>query len=94
MFARNGKIARVTAAAIAYTWGEADHPAQGGTLDTWRQIKSADKVHVSLSQLAVALKLQPLPKCSFYAEEIPMPSAFAFRPGVVPIYDWNCSYLL
>lgn len=53
MFARNAKIARGAEAAIAYTWGEASHPAAGGTLDTWKQVRSTQKIHVSLHGLAV-----------------------------------------
>lgn len=54
MFARNAKIARGAGAAIAYTWGEASHPAAGGTLDTWKQVRSTHKIHVSLHGLAVS----------------------------------------
>jgi len=53
MFARNARIARGADAAIAYTWGEASHPAAGGTLDTWKQVHSSHKIHVSLHGLAV-----------------------------------------
>lgn len=54
MHTRNTKIARRCTEAVAYTWGEAGHPAQGGTLDTWREIRSTAKVHVSLGPLAAA----------------------------------------
>lgn len=54
MHTRNAKIARRATEAIAYTWGEAGHPAQGGTLETWQLIRSSKKVHVSLGPLAAA----------------------------------------
>lgn len=48
MFARNKKVAAHATAAIAYTYGIGLTPADGGTLGTWKQIKSDDKIHVSL----------------------------------------------
>lgn len=60
MVSRYAKIAAASSGIVAYTWGEAKHPAQGGVLDTWRQIPGRDKVHVSLAQLAVGLsRAQP-----------------------------------
>lgn len=38
MFNRNKKVAKECAAAIAYTFGAGEQPADGGTLNTWRQI--------------------------------------------------------
>lgn len=51
MFARNKKVAVIATSAIAYTFGTGDIPADGGTLSTWKQIKSDDKVHVPLASL-------------------------------------------
>jgi hypothetical protein len=51
MFARNKKVASVCDSAIAYTFGEGDRPADGGTFDTWKQINGSDKVHVSLCRM-------------------------------------------
>lgn len=50
MFARNAKVARRSTGAIAYTFGEGDEPADGGTQDTWNQIKGP-KTHVALGAL-------------------------------------------
>src|SRR5262245_48838866 len=58
-------------------------PAREGNLPSAKQL-----------QPALALSIQPLHQSCFYAEDAPLPAAFSFRPGVVPIYDWNCSYLL
>jgi len=52
--------------------------------------------------LSSARQLQPaltdqvriLSEASSYAAAAPLPCAPSFRPGVLPIYDWNCSYLL
>lgn len=52
MFARNKKIARLADSVLAYTFGQGEAPADGGTLDTWQQINCADKAHVNLIQLA------------------------------------------
>lgn len=52
MFARNKKVAAQSNACVAYTFGDADNqPADGGTLNTWNQINSIDKVHVPLHGL-------------------------------------------
>lgn len=47
MFARNKKVAQVSDACLAYTWGEGTEPADGGTMNTWKQIEGR-KVHVPL----------------------------------------------
>lgn len=52
MFARNRKIAQACNAVLAYTFNSGDEPADGGTLDTWRQVQSTDRVHVDLGVLA------------------------------------------
>jgi hypothetical protein len=49
-FARNKKVAERVNACIAYTWGEGDEPADGGTKNTWDQI-TGDRVHVPLRGL-------------------------------------------
>lgn len=51
MFIRNTKVANVATAAVAYTFGAGSKPDDGGTLDTWEQIKSNDKIHVPLHNL-------------------------------------------
>ena len=51
MFARNRKIASAANAAIAYTFGLGGQPADGGTLNTWKQIRSTDVSHVALDEL-------------------------------------------
>jgi len=35
---------------IAYTWGEGNQPADGGTLNTWKSSYAPIKVHIPLSQ--------------------------------------------
>ena len=54
MFARNKKVAQRINAVVAYTFGQGDEPADGGTLDTWRQIESSHKVHVPLGGLTLS----------------------------------------
>lgn len=49
MFARNAKVA-VVDKMYAYTFGEGDQPADGGTLHTWNLCKG-EKTHVSLPTL-------------------------------------------
>ena len=51
MFARNKKVAALANAVIAYTFGEGDEPADGGTMNTWKQIATNDKTHVPLGAL-------------------------------------------
>lgn len=51
MFARNKIVAQEATACIAYTFGEGSTPADGGTLNTWSQIASPDKVHVPIGAL-------------------------------------------
>jgi DNA helicase II / ATP-dependent DNA helicase PcrA len=51
MFARNHQVASACTSVVAYTFGEGGQPADGGTLDTWRQIRGADKVHVPLASI-------------------------------------------
>lgn len=46
-YSRNKKVALGCDAALAYTFGPGDEPADGGTLITWKQI-SGRKQHVSL----------------------------------------------
>lgn len=50
-FRRNALIASSVDSAIAYDWSPGPAP-MGGTLDTWRQISSAEKVHINLMELA------------------------------------------
>lgn len=54
MFARNKKVANLCNAVVAYTFGQGDTPADGGTLNTWKQIRGGAKIHVALDQLALA----------------------------------------
>lgn len=49
MFARNAKVAQADEL-IAYTFGEGDVPADGGTKDTWDKCRGK-KTHVSLPLL-------------------------------------------
>lgn len=50
-FARNAVVAAEASACFAYTWGEGSEPSDGGTKNTWGQIKGT-RVHVSLGALA------------------------------------------
>ena len=50
MFARNKLVAKKATACVAYTFGDTEL-ADGGTKNTWDQIKSLDKTHVSLRSL-------------------------------------------
>ena len=49
MFQRNQKVAQC-GSMIAYTWGEGDLPADGGTRHTWDRCRGT-KVHVPLGSL-------------------------------------------
>jgi hypothetical protein len=51
MFIRNDKVAKESNAMIAYTYGESNEPADGGTKDTWNKSKYSDKVHVSIHKI-------------------------------------------
>ena len=51
MFARNKLVARDAEALLAYTFGEGDAPADGGTKDTWDKCRAATKLHVPLPYL-------------------------------------------
>lgn len=53
MFARNKKVAELATACLAYTFGNGQDPADGGTLNTWKQIQGDDRVHVALATLDV-----------------------------------------
>lgn len=57
MFVRNKKVAQAAQAVVAYTFGEGDQPADGGTLDTWKQVASGDRLHVPMSQLVEAARM-------------------------------------
>ncbi|TAL65811.1 MAG: hypothetical protein EPN79_11715 [Burkholderiaceae bacterium] len=58
MFARNRKVANACNAILAYTFNSGDEPADGGTLDTWRQVQSTDRVHVDLGALGMRYRRQ------------------------------------
>lgn len=51
MFARNQKVAMGSTSLIAYTFGDGDQPADGGTLDTWKKASSRERIHVALLKL-------------------------------------------
>jgi DNA helicase-2/ATP-dependent DNA helicase PcrA len=51
MFARNALVAKASDAVIAYTFGDGNEPADGGTKDTWGQVKG-DRLHVPLIPLS------------------------------------------
>jgi hypothetical protein len=51
MFARNAKIAKSCTSMIAYTFGDGNIPAAGGTKDTWNKVAHYDRVHVDLKNL-------------------------------------------
>jgi hypothetical protein len=52
MFARNKLIAADASSVLAYTWGDGDAPADGGTRNTWDQCMTRQKWHVPLATLA------------------------------------------
>ena len=49
-FARNKRVAAEARACFAYTWGEGQEPTDGGTKNTWGQIRG-NRVHVTLASL-------------------------------------------
>lgn len=55
---RNTQVAK-SEYMIAYTFGEGNEPADGGTSDTWLKSISDNKVHVSLKELEVEEKTSP-----------------------------------
>ena len=54
MMARNKHVAAGCDNMVAYTWGDADIPADGGTKSTWDMARNADRVHVGLAAIAHA----------------------------------------
>jgi len=60
-FSRNLKVAKAARAIIAYTFGEGNEPADGGTRDTWDKFGSGARTHVSLLNLVAGLALKPDP---------------------------------
>lgn len=56
MFARNKKVARCCNAALAYTFNAGEEPADGGTMDTWKQVPPASRVHVDLGALQACVQ--------------------------------------
>jgi hypothetical protein len=72
MFNRNKKVAKECTAAIAYTFGAGEQPADGGTLNTWKQI-AGPKVHVCLLDLQAG-----------QAPAVPKPLSRAERYGSSP----------
>lgn len=58
MFARNALVAKVSKAVIAYTFGDGDEPADGGTKDTWGQVKG-DRIHVPLAPMTAPRSPMP-----------------------------------
>lgn len=55
MFARNRKVAAAVAdgLVLAYTFGEGDVPADGGTKDTWDQCKGR-RIHIALPRTGLS----------------------------------------
>ena len=51
MFVRNNKVAKDCEILLAYTFGEGDVPADGGTKDTWDKATQAERIHISLPYL-------------------------------------------
>lgn len=51
MFARNAKVARDATSMLAYTFGDGEQPAKGGTLDTWNAFGAGDRAHIPLTEL-------------------------------------------
>lgn len=59
MFTRNALVAKAADIVIAYTFGEGDTPADGGTKNTWDQVKG-ERIHVPLLRLGAPAN-SPLP---------------------------------
>ena len=59
MFTRNKIVAQQVndagdrGAVLAYTYGEGDKPADGGTKNTWDQIKASEKIHVPMAMMGL-----------------------------------------
>ena len=51
MFARNAKVARHASMLVAYTFGDGEQPADGGTLNTWNTFGVGERTHISLVEL-------------------------------------------
>jgi predicted NAD-dependent protein-ADP-ribosyltransferase YbiA (DUF1768 family) len=95
MFIRNEKVANESNAMIAYTYGEGNQPADGGTKDTWNKSKYADKTHVQIDKIGIPFdaaltpsqpliqeKMETVPEINIYAgtNENADLSNFAIRP--------------
>jgi DNA helicase-2/ATP-dependent DNA helicase PcrA len=73
MFARNALVAKQADTVVAYTFGEGDTPADGGTKDTWDQVKGS-RQHVPLLSLG-ALATTRLPASSPTSSAVPARTA-------------------
>lgn len=87
MFARNKKVASASDAVLAYTFGEGPEPEDGGTKNTWEQVRG-QRVHVSLGDLShpevAALVAANLPKASLRSAAAPSPASSAMSHGGAP----------
>jgi len=57
MFVRNAKVASTCTAVIAYTFGEGEVPADGGTKDTWDKARSESRTHICLNGLSAPCRV-------------------------------------
>jgi hypothetical protein len=73
MFVRNALVAKHADTVVAYTFGEGDTPADGGTKDTWVQVKG-NRLHVPLLSLG-ALATARLPASSPSPRAVPARTA-------------------
>lgn len=78
MFARNKKVAAASNAVLAYTFGEGQEPEDGGTKNTWEQIRG-QRIHVPLGDIThqevAALVAANLPKAPLRAAPAPSPAS-------------------
>lgn len=58
MFMRNAKVAAESNSMIAYTYGEGNQPADGGTKNTWDTAKYSDKTHVRIDAIGTQTQKQ------------------------------------
>lgn len=75
MFARNALVAKAADTLLAYTFGEGDVPADGGTKNTWDAAAKSQRTHIALLPLLSGRALAPTARGERPAAPTAQPSA-------------------
>ena len=79
---RNSMVAKESTHMLAYTHGEGNRPADGGTMDTWNKASHAQRQHVPIQDLGTGREPEPLARPP---NEAPTPSQPAGAMQVPPV---------